>query len=169
MNTLDAIKTRRSIRKYTNETVSKEMIHTLLEAGFCAPSARNRRPWHFVVIQDREKLNKLAEFGKYYKMLASAPMAILVCGDSELLERDYLINDCSAAVENILLAAHELGLGAVWLGVKIDEMKEFYQTEFKLPSPILPIACISIGHPDEEREVDNRFEEEKVHYETFTI
>ncbi|MEG0176539.1 nitroreductase family protein [Anaerorhabdus sp.] len=168
MDTLQAIKTRSSIRKYTNETISNEQIHQLLEAGFCAPSAKNRRPWHFVVVQDKGTLIKLADFGKYYKMLTDAPLAIIVCGDSSIIEYNYLLNDCSAATQNILLAAHELGLGAVWLGIKPEMMKDFYAQEFNLPENMIPVSCISIGHPNEVKEQKDRFEDSKVHYEKFS-
>lgn len=165
---LDVIMTRASIRKYTNQVIEKKTIEVLLNAGFCAPSAQNKKPWEFIVIQDRDKLIRFADYGKYYKMLYEAPLAIIVCGNAEINNNhDYLINDCSAATQNILLAAHACGLGAVWLGVHQDEMKEFYAKELNLPSNIIPVATISIGYPDEVKVQKDRFQKEKVHYEIY--
>jgi len=118
MDALETIFSRRSIRQFTNEPISDELIELLLRAGMNAPSAANRQPWRFVIINDRETLNQITTFHHYSLMLHQAPIAILVCGDSErAYERGYLALDCSAATQNILLAAHSLGLGAVWLGI----------------------------------------------------
>ncbi|MDD4876669.1 MAG: nitroreductase family protein, partial [Dehalococcoidales bacterium] len=121
MDTIDAIFTRRSIRKYTKQLVSDEVIRKLLEAGMCAPSAGNRQPWCFVVINDRRVLNEIPKYHIYSHMLKEAPVAILVCSDLHKEMTGFGVEDCSAATQNILLAAHALGLGAVWLGVYPSE------------------------------------------------
>lgn len=168
MNTLDAIRARRSIRKYTSQSVSLDTIHQLLEAGMCAPSTHNKKSAEFIVIQDRATLNCFAEYGKYHKMLKEASCVILVCGNTEKMSvHDFVINDCSAAIENILIAATDLGLGTVWLGIKIDEMKEFYKRECNLPDYILPVGLIAIGYPDEVKETGNRYDESRVHLERY--
>lgn len=167
MNTIDCLLNRRSIRKYKDKIVSKEIIDIILEAAMYAPSARNLQPWHFVVIAKKEMLNKLSEVHPYAKMLKEAPMAILVCGDQSIDENvGYLAQNCAAATQNILLAAHDLGLGSVWLGVyprepRIQAMKEL----FNLPEHVLPISLIAIGYPDEEKPRPERFIPERVHYE----
>ena len=168
VDVLDAITNRRSIRKYTGEPVSEEMLRTLLNAGFCAPSAQNCRPWDFVVVRGKEKLKAFTEHCTYQKMVEFADAAIIVCGNTQRMERhDLLINDCSAAVENILLAAHGLGLGAVWCGIADDDLFSFFSAQLGLPSHIRPTALISIGHPAEERPAPDRFEPEHIHYETY--
>ena len=114
MDAYETILTRRSIRRYTNQDVSEEMVEKLLRAGMAAPSAGNQQPWHFLVIRDRDTLVKITEVHPHSKMLLTAPLAILVAGDEKLqIHPGYWLEDCSAATENILLAAHALGLGAV--------------------------------------------------------
>jgi nitroreductase len=118
MDTLTAIRTRRSIRAYTAEPVSEEMIETLLAAAMQAPSAGNQQPWHFVIIQQRALLDALDEAMPYGKMLHQAALAVVVCAEAALDVRGgYWVQDCSAATQNLLLAAHASGLGAVWLGI----------------------------------------------------
>ena len=118
MDVLEAIHTRRSIRKYVDQPVPEELIQKLLAAAMQAPSARNQQPWEFVVIDDRAMLSKIPEFMPNAAMAAGAPLAILVCADLDLeTSPGYWMVDCAAAVEKMLLAAHGLGLGAVWCGV----------------------------------------------------
>lgn len=107
---LDAIRSRRSIRKYTGEPIAEPVRRAILEAGFYAPSAMNRRPFHFVSITDRELMQKLSDLHPYAKMLPQADWAIIVCGDESVSGRFYM-DDCAAATQNILLAAHSLGSG----------------------------------------------------------
>lgn len=166
METLRAIKTRRSIRKYRNKPVPKEFIGQLLEAAMYAPSARNYRSWQFLVIDDRMKLDDISELHPYAKMMKQATLAILVCGDRSIEpEEGYNAVNCSAATQNILLAAHDLGLGSVWLGLyprrrRMDDISAY----FNLPEHIIPINLVCIGWPDEEKPVPERVEKEKVHY-----
>ncbi len=118
MEAYEAILTRRSVRAYTDQPVSEELIHKLLVAAMSAPSAGNGQPWHFGVVTERTVLNSLAELLPFGKMLQQAPLAIVVCGETKGQPFDgYWVQDCSAATENLLLAAHALGLGGVWLGV----------------------------------------------------
>ncbi|MEN8225892.1 MAG: nitroreductase family protein, partial [Bacteroidota bacterium] len=158
---MDALKNllgRRSIRKYTSQSVSKDTIRELLNAGMHAPTARNRQPWHFVVVDKRDIIDDLSEAHPYAKMLREAPLAILVCGDRSMQEEDaYLVQDCSAATQNIMLAAHALGLGSVWLGMypRNDRMEKIGSL-LELPEHILPVALISIGYPNEMKEVPDR-------------
>ena len=118
MDALDAIHTRRSIRKFEERSVAKDLVEKLLAAAMQAPSARNQQPWQFVVIDDRATLDQIPAFMPNASMVAKAPMAILVCGDLGLEKSEgYWVVDCAAAVQNMLLAAHAVGLGAVWCGV----------------------------------------------------
>ncbi len=162
---IDTIYSRRSIRRYTEEPVSEEQIKTLLEAAMAAPSASNRKPWHFVVVTERETLDRLAEAHKYAKMLHEAPVCISVCGDQSVSER-FWVQDCSAATENLLLAATALGLGAVWCGVyPRQERVEAISKILGIEAPVVPLNIIAVGHPAEEKEPRTQYDEDRVHRE----
>lgn len=165
MDTFDAILTRRSVRNFKPDAVSEEDLQDLLRAGMQAPSAKNEQPWHFVVIDDRELLDAIPEFHPFSKMLLEAPLAILVCSDRELGTRQgSFLQDCSAATQNILLAAHAKGLGAVWLGIfpnpeRIKGMEEL----LGLPNDIHPATLVAIGHPASRPEPVDRYQQDRVH------
>jgi len=166
MELFEGILTRRSIRRYTNEKVSDDLIKKLLEAGMAAPSAGNQQAWHFVVINEHQILDEIPKFHPYSQMLKQAPIAILVCGNiKEETHKGYWIQDCSAATQNILLAAHGLGLGAVWLGVhprkdRVDGIRKL----LNLPDHIAPLSLISIGYPAEKKPKSERYDEAKISY-----
>lgn len=160
------ITTRRSIRRYTAQPVPQELVQELLRAGMSAPSACNSRPWHFVVLTAREQLNAIADVHPYAAMLRTAPLGIAVCGDPTALAVDeYWVQDCSAAAENILLAAHALGLGGVWLGVHPrPERAEPIKELLELPDPIQPLCVLSLGYPAEQKETPDRYDPARVHH-----
>lgn len=166
MVNLEAIFSRRSIRKYTAEAVKDETITQLLQAAMAAPSGGNRKPWHFIVIKERKTLNKLAEH-PYGKMLQEAPLCIAVCGDPNLtpLPRNFIREDCSAATMNILHAAVELGLGAVWIGLSLEEHFELVRGILGIPDDINPTNLIAIGYPAEEKEPRTQYDESRIHKE----
>ena len=160
-----AIFARRSIRKYTAELVSEKDVKTMLEAAMAAPSASNRKPWHFIAVTDRQILDNLARVHPYGKMLLEAPLCVAVCGDKTVSPR-YWVQDCSAATENLLLAATALGLGAVWLGVHPrEERVNPIRKVLNIPENIVPLNLISIGHPAEEKEPRTQYDELRVHLE----
>lgn len=160
-----AIFARRSIRKYTAEFVSEKNVRTMLKAAMAAPSASNRKPWHFIVVTDRQILDNLARAHPYGKMLLKAPLCVTVCGDKTVSPR-YWVQDCSAATENLLLAATALGLGAVWLGVHPrEERVNPIRKVLNIPENIVPLNLISIGHPAEEKEPRTQYDELRVHLE----
>ena len=166
---IETIMTRTSIRAFADTPVADETIEQLLKAGMAAPSAVNKQPWAFVVITGRENLDRLREVHPNARMLASAQAAIAVCGDlTKALEgagQDYWIQDASAATENILLAAHALGLGAVWTGVyPIAERVETISAVLELPSYIVPLCVIPIGYPAESPQPKDKWKPENVHY-----
>jgi nitroreductase len=165
MDAYKAIITRRSIRKFEDRAVPEEVVRQLLEAAMQAPSAVNKQPWYFVVIDERELLSKLPEINPNAGMAADAPCAILVCGDTELVHGPgYLPQDCSAATQNILLAAHALGLGAVWCGIYSREEREAgTRTLLRLPDSIVPFSLIVLGYPAETPRQPERYIEERVH------
>lgn len=167
VDVLTAIRERRSIRKFTEEPLSPEQLNTILHAGLCAPTARNKRPFHFLVVQDRERLTKLAQGKIHSRMLASSACGIVICGDWEVEERpEFLYADCFAATQNILLAIHGLGLGGVWLGVgKESEWRQLLKEELELPESIEPTAVVAVGYPAEEKKRPHTWEEEKIHFE----
>ena len=165
MDAVEAILTRRSIRKYTEQPVSDEVLKELLEAAMYAPSASNQQPWCFVVINDRKIMNEIPKYHPYAQMLKEAPVAILVCCDSDLQLEEYGVQDCSAATQNILLAAHARGLGAVWLGVYPAEPRvTTIKNLLNLPEHTIPISLISIGYPAEQKSQPDRYRADKVHY-----
>ena len=162
---MNAIFQRRSIRKYTSQQVAEERIEQLLRAGMAAPSAGNEQPWEFVVIRDRAVLNEIPKFHAFSKMLPEAGCAIVVCGD---LNRDqfngFWVQDCSAAAQNILLMAQELGLGAVWLGVYPDQSRVQPLAKLPcLPQNIVPLCILSVGYPAENRGEIDRFDPDRIH------
>lgn len=166
MEALEAIKTRRSIRKFKPGEVTKEIQRELLEAAMFAPSAGNEQPWQFVLIDDRKILEKIPLICPTAAMCRQAPLAILVCGDRNLEKYpDFWVQDCSAATENLLLAAHALGLGAVWAGVyPLNKRVEGFRRMFALSEEITPFALIILGYPDEEAAPARRYKQERVHY-----
>ncbi len=165
MDIIEAIFTRRSIRQYRDDPIADATIENLLRAGMQAPSAHNTQPWHFIVITDRAILTKIPEFHPYSKMLTQANCAILVCGESaDPMETGYIIQDCSAATENILLAAHAEGLGAVWLGIypQYKRIKEIRRL-FDIPAGILPVSLSALGYPSEQLPRTDRYQANRVY------
>lgn len=162
MDALEVIFTRRSIRKYTSEPVAADDVKTLIEAGMNAPSANNSQPWHFIVVDERGKLNAIMGVHPYSRMLAEAPLAIAVCGDPAVSK--FWQQDCAAATQNILLAARSLGLGTVWLGVYPDEQRaKSVGALFGVPDDIKAMCIIAVGHPAEQKGRVERYDAGKVH------
>jgi nitroreductase len=164
MDAIEAIFTRRSIRKYLDKPVAEELVQKLLAAAMQAPSARNQQPWQFVVIDDRATLAKIPAFMPNAPMAAHAPLAILVCGDLALEKsQGYWVVDCAAATENILLAAHALGLGAVWTGVYPREKRmEGLRELVGLPEKVVAHSLVVIGHPAEQPKREDRYRPDRV-------
>jgi nitroreductase len=164
MDTLEAIHTRRSVRKYLDTPVPEELVQKLLAAAMQSPSARNQQPWQFVVIDDRATLAKIPEFMPNAAMVAHAPVAIAVCGDLELEQSPgYWVVDCAAATQNMILAAHSLGLGAVWCGVYPRQLRmKGLQDLLGLPEMVVPHSLVAIGYPAEEAKATNRFRPERI-------
>ena len=160
---------RRSIRAFGPGAVSEDEVLQILQAAMAAPSAVAKDPWRFVVIRSPQMLAAIAEVLPNGRMLATAPLGIIVCGDNRMVHDgkiSYLLQDCSAAIENLLLGAHALGLGACWLGVHPREERVMqFQELLGLPSPIIPIAAIAIGHPGETKEPRTRYNGDYVHWE----
>jgi nitroreductase len=159
---LRIIFSRRSIRRYTGEPVAEADIQSLLEAGMAAPSGANRRPWHFIVVTDRATLTALADAHPYGGMIADAALGIAVCGD--MGKSDWWVQDCSAATENILLAAAGLGLGAVWLSSHgRPERERAIREILGIPETIGVLSLLSIGHPAVEKPARTQFDPGRVH------
>lgn len=159
---------RRSVRLYTGQSVDPDTIQSLLEACMSGPSARACDPWRVLVLTERNLLNNLADVMPYGKMLKHAPLAFVICGDiaqAHDQSLSYLLQDCAAAIENTLLAAHALGLGGVWLGVHPrEERMNGIRRLFSLPENIIPIGVISLGYSADPKEARTRFKPEYVHY-----
>jgi len=169
METLDAIHTRRSIRKFTDEKVSDELIEKILQAGMMAPSANNQQPWHFIVVKDKKLLDKITKIHKYSQMCKTASAAIIVCADTSCGEfSDFWIQDCSACTQNILLAIRDLGLGAVWDGLYPEkEYVKNFSEDFNLPKNIVPLSLVPLGYPAQKSGRVDRFKKERIHVDTW--
>lgn len=166
---LDFILGRRSIRIYSPGEVDDEVVTRLLEAAMAAPSAMTKDPWRFVVVRDRQMLAKLATLHPGAAMLSAAAMAIVVCGDLDVaFERQlsYLLQDCSVAIENLLLAAHAYGLGACWVGIHpVEPLIQRVKELLSLPASFIPVAAISLGQPGEAPPPRTRFNADYVRHE----
>ena len=164
---LELLMTRRSIRSYTEQDVSEADVEALLRAAMAAPSAGNGQPWHFVVIRKRGTMEKIMKVHPYSKMLAQAPVCIAVLADvGEERHPGFWVQDCSAATMNLLLAAHAIGLGAVWLGVHpTADREKAMKTILALPDDVRCLALVALGHPAAKAGPAERFNPERVHKE----
>jgi len=163
---MDVINKRRSIRSFLEKPVELEKIEALLKAAMQAPSAKNQQPWEFIVIDDREILNELSKLSNYANALLTAPVGILLVSNVEnLLHPEFWEQDMSAATENLLLKAVDLGLGAVWLGINpVPSRVEFVKNLFDLPTHMIPFSVVPVGYSDRENKFKDRYNQEKVHY-----
>lgn len=166
---INNIMTRTSVRHFTSQPIAADTIETLLKAGMAAPTAMNIQPWSFVVVTERAMLDSLMAVHPYSN-LATATAAIIVCGDMQKYDddtiRQYWVQDCSAATENILLAAHSLGLGAVWCGVYPgQERVQGVRRVLDLPGNIMPLNLITMGYPDGETTPKDKWNPAVVHYQ----
>lgn len=164
---LEMIFARRSVRKYTPESLSEQEIRALLEAGMAAPSAVNYRPWHLVTVTDRAKLKSMADAHPYGKMTAKAALAIAVCGDPAVSPRHW-VQDCSAVTENILIAATGLGLGAVWLGCYPNEEREAaIRRVLQIPEHIRVLSLVPVGRPAEFPPARTQYDPDRDHRDSW--
>ncbi|NGX63315.1 MAG: FMN reductase (NADPH) [Candidatus Anoxychlamydiales bacterium] len=169
MQLMDAILNRRSVRKFKDKKISKEIIEDILKAAMYAPSAMNQQAWQFIVIDDKKLLLEIPNIHPYADMCKTASAAILVCADtSKEKSKDMWVVDCAAATQNLMLAAFDKDIGSVWVGVyfRKDHVDAF--TKFlKLPKHIIPISLIPIGYPAEEVKKVERFKKDRIHYNSF--
>ncbi|MBN2546244.1 MAG: nitroreductase family protein [Spirochaetes bacterium] len=166
MDSIEALMKRRSIRKYNNNEVSEESLNIILKSAMYAPSAYNQQLWEFVVINKREVLDIIPEIYPYSSMTREVNIAILVCGNlNEKINQSYWTLDCSAATQNILIAATSLGLGSIWLGIYPREDRIIgLRKLLKLPEYIVPFSLVPIGFSEEKKEDPKRFNPGKIHY-----
>lgn len=165
-NTIDTIYDRRSVRKYIDKDVNPDLVDEILRAAMFAPSGCNKQPWHFVVFNDKELIKEIKAMHPYASALASAPVCIMVCGDTEKeMATGFYQVDCSAAIENMLLAAKAIGLDTCWMGIyPWEETMAEFSNRFNLPQNIKPFALISLGYSDTKQERPKRYDSSKIHY-----
>jgi nitroreductase len=167
LEAVEAILSRRSVREYTGIVVPDDVVRELLHAAMSAPSSKGSKPWHFLVINDRKTLNRIPLYFPYAFMIRRAPVAIIICGDeSKTAYGVYWTFDCAAATENILIAAHARGLGAVWCGAyKAETPQETsFQDWLGIPKNVVPFAVVPIGYPvKHNHEILERFDSSIVH------
>ncbi len=165
MDAMDAILSRRSIRRYTGDPVPEDAIRNILAAAMSAPSAGDERPWHYVVVKDRAVLAGVPGFHPHARMVPDAAAAILVCGDPALEKHaGFWVQDCSAATQNILLAARAMGLGAVWVGIyPLEDRVAAARALFGLPGRVVPLALVPMGVPAVRKDREDRFDAARVH------
>jgi len=166
MEVQEALLNRRSIRKYKDQKISKDDLNSILKAAMYAPSAMNLQAWQFILIDNKNVLIKTIKSIPYAEMLKQSAAAIIVCGDSSVEKNEsWLLQNCSAAIQNILLSAHGLGIGTCWIAIHgMDDVYKNIKTQFNLPQNIVPVSLISLGYPDEFVKVEERFKKDKIHY-----
>lgn len=166
MDTLRSILTRRSIRRFQPREIPVPVVHDILAAAMSAPSAGNEQPWHFVLMTEKALLEEIPAIHPHAAMAAEAPLAVLICADMNLAQHEgFWIQDCAAAAENLLIAAHGKGLGGVWTGIHPREERVRGMRELlSLPAHIVPVSLIPLGYPAEELPAVNRFHEKRVHH-----
>lgn len=167
MEIFDALYNRRSIRKYSLQEVSSDQLNEIIKAGMYAPSAVNKQPWHFVTFRSKDSIKRIINVHPKSKMLENASAGILICFDEQLQhDKGYGPIDCSAATQNMLLAAHAMGLGACWIGIYPRENRvEELHNIFNLPEHVVPFAVISIGYPAETKTKPDRYISDRIHNE----
>ncbi len=170
---IETIMTRTSIRDFQDKPVEEEKVESMLRAAMAAPTAVNKQPWRFIVIKEKKTLKAISENFNSMKMAEKAPLAIVVCGDLKAAldgeGTDYWVQDASAATENLLLAAHSLGLGAVWCGIyPIKQRVGLLKEMLDIPDDIIPLNVIPIGYPAETPEPKDKWNPSKIHYEKWT-
>lgn len=165
MEVKQAILERRTIRKYSDKVISDETVTEIIRAGMYAPSAGNQQSWEFLVIKNSDNISRIREFHPYAGMVESAGALILVCGNTNReVFSGYWVQDCSAAVQNMLLAAHDMGIGSVWLGIHpMQDRIEGAKKLFDLPPGIEPLSLIAFGYPAESIKQPERFNSEYIH------
>ena len=162
---MNAIFHRVSIRKYEDKPVEQEKIELMLRAAMAAPSACNQQPWEYYVVTNKELIQKLSQATPYTKCAAGAPLVFIPCYRDKLIAPMYADIDMSASVENLLLEADELGLGAVWMGISpIEARMDAVAKMIDLPENLSVFALIACGYPAEMRPQQDRYEKERVHY-----
>lgn len=166
MNAMDAILSRRSIRKFTDQPIDAETKKLILSAGFAAPSAHNLRPQHFLWLEDREVINKLIGISPYVKMFASCPAVLVVCGDAEVSPM-FWTADCAASSQNVLLAAHSLGMGACWCAAADAPFADEVAEAIGAPANLKAYSMIALGHTEVKKEGKDRYDEARVHNDKF--
>lgn len=158
MDLLEGIYTRRSIRSFTNEPVRRELLLEIIKAGTWAPSGLNNQPWRFVIARDQKVRRELSQLTKYYRIIEQAPAAIAVFADRDVMYHEVKDHQAiGACIQNMLLAAHALGLGAVWLGEILknaDRVREL----LGVPETMELMAVVAIGHPSEKERRSQRRE-----------
>lgn len=166
---MNSIFTRRSVRKFLPRAVEPEKIDRILRAAMQAPSATNQQPWEFLVVDDRQLIDRLSQFSRYSKLLLGAPLAVVALERTGLRARTFVPQDMGACVENLMLQAVEEGLGSVWMGVGGGERRQFINDMFSLPRTVEPFAVIAVGYPEEENanHFTDRYEEERVHFNKY--
>ena len=166
MEALEAIKTRRSIRKFQDKKISGELIKELINYAMYSPSAFDYQPWHFIVADNKEQFDDILKAASHAEMIKEASHAVILCGDRKLEENiGLLIQDISAATENLLLAAYSYGLGAVWVGIyPFEEIVAGIKELFKLPENIVPVSMVVMGYPGESPAQPERYKPERVHF-----
>ena len=169
MDVFEVLHTRRSIRQYNDKPVDDATVKELLDAAMSAPTAGGIQPWRFVVITDRALLDKIPAIHPYAGMITQAPLAILVCGDATSAHYGpYWVQDCSAAMQNLLLAARAKGLGSLWCGIHTDpEREKAFSELFKLPENVSPLGLAIVGYSDKPFARKERYDEAKVHHNTW--
>lgn len=167
MNTLETIYSRRSIRRFTDEAISDEHLHEMLDAAMTAPSAGNAQPWEFIVVRSQEGRDGIARHNAYAAMALKAPMCIVVCGNTAQEKHPgFWPQDCAAAIQNLMLAARHLGIGTVWTGVHpVEDRVAAFKELFNLPEHVIPLGIVVLGHPDQPFTEHHRFDATKIHQE----
>ncbi len=169
---VEIIQSRASVRQFTTQKPSEEQIETILRCAFSAPTAMNRQPWHFIVIDDPALLKQIGEAFPYSRVANNCQVCFIPCGDMTIAmegtAREFWVQDVSAATMNLLNAAHSLGLGAVWTGLypdltRVNQLKSL----LSLPEHIMPLCIVPVGYPAEQPEVKNKYKAERIHRNSF--
>lgn len=165
MQGLELLNTRRSIRKFQDKDINDEILYEIIQSGMYAPTAGNQQPWHFIIIKDKQIVQKIVELNPNATMSLWAPVNILICWDTTNPKfNEYWMQDCAAATQNILLATHALGLGAVWTWVyPVQSRIDWVRQILNIPENIIPFAFVPIGYPDMTPSHPKRFDANKIH------